>query len=92
MATWIKTDGTETTVSPKGRFFCLEELQQFVGGWIELAYTHAGRQMFLNEEGKLRDLPLNLKATILYQYGILDPIVGDVVVLDESEEEKEDEE
>jgi len=83
MATWIKTDGTTTEVHPKdGRAFTLEELQAFVGGYIELVRIDGERNLWLNEEGKLDGLPLNVKATKL-THGIIaewDFIVGDVLV------------
>ena len=63
----------------------LEALQGAVGGWIEcwwlgeVGFPHL--DMFLNEEGKLNGLSLNVVATGLS--GILsrgDCIVGDVIV------------
>ncbi len=80
MALHIKADGTVETVQPqKGRHFTLPELQRYVGGYIELVpCVSPNRQMFINEEGKLKGLPVNLKATLLYAGE--DPIVGDVLV------------
>lgn len=79
--TWhIEPDGTMTAVSPKnGTDFSLEELNEFVGGYIEIVSTTDGRIMVLNEEGKLNGLPVNLAATILYG-NPNDVIVGDVLV------------
>jgi len=79
----LKVDGT---VVPLKHECSLEELQAAVGGWIErvkIAYDYELADMIVNEEGKLRDLPLNRKATELYWNGraSTDPIVGDVVVL-----------
>lgn len=83
MATLIKADGTESEVFPAdGKKFTLEELQKFVGGYIELTRTNKPvRDMYVNEEGKLNGSSQNWKATTLYQYGYADPIFGDVLVM-----------
>jgi hypothetical protein len=91
MAVLITSDGVETIVKPANGQFTLEELQGFVGGWIELIRTNDGRQMWLNEEGKLNRLPLNWKATLLTR-GIVndnDVIVGDVLITNPAENEIE---
>lgn len=63
MATLIKPDGATSQVLPaSGESFTLEELQAFVGGYIEV--IRVGSALYvLNEEGKLLDLPANLPAT-----------------------------
>jgi hypothetical protein len=38
--------------------------------------------MVVDEEGKLKHMPLNVTATRLYIYGDADPIVGDNLVCD----------
>jgi hypothetical protein len=81
-----KTDGTSQPIKPQdGRKFGLAELQQMVGGYIEVIYLSEGRLMVLNEEGKLRGLPVNAKATAvaLPFLGEGDFIVGDALVCDE---------
>ena len=48
------------------------------------------KQLYINEEGKLNDLPWNSKATtILKLHGLIpnDYIVGDVVILSNEEED-----
>jgi Domain of unknown function (DUF3846) len=80
-----KTDGTiERVVPSNGVHWSLEELQKFVGGYIEMARTIDGRWLVLNENGKVMTpmLPLNIAATELYIYGQHDPIVGPAVVVD----------
>lgn len=78
MATWIKTDGTVTEVQPKnGTDFKLDELQRYVGGYIELLTLTNFRYMVVNEEGKVSGLPLNVKASAIYRF---DAIVGDVLI------------
>lgn len=43
----------------------LEEMQKFVGGYIEVVTLADGSQLVLNEEGKLDGRPLNVGATVL---------------------------
>ena len=65
MAKLIKVDGSDQEVHPAdGKAFTLEELQGFVGGYIERLQV-GFREMYLNEEGKLHKLPLNRRATDL---------------------------
>jgi hypothetical protein len=86
MATLIKTNGEETNVLPKNKTnFKLDELQNFVGGLIEIVKTKDGRTMVINEEGKINDLSINQKATELYIHSNFDFIVGDVLICDENE-------
>ena len=86
MGMYILTDGSEKQVKPKnGKHFSLEELQDFVGGYIELLRLPSGGWLVLNEEGKLRNppLPINERATLLGSAcGIADDdvIVGNVLV------------
>lgn len=79
--TWIKADGRTSIVRPKnGKDFSLEELYELTnGGPIEIVYLKDGRLMILNEEGTLKRLPLNKKATEIYKRG---SIVGDVLICD----------
>ena len=61
----------------------LKVLQEAVGGLIEcVSLPSLGLAMFVNEEGKLTNLPIqNLDATALYQkeYNTKDVIIGDVI-------------
>ena len=43
----------------------LKELQKLVSGYIELTYTLDDKEMYVNEEGLLQDLPPNLAASLL---------------------------
>lgn len=58
MAKYYKADGTEQEVHPKnGEYFELDELQQLVGGFIELTYIVIDdelKRMCFDEEGKLK--------------------------------------
>ena len=66
----------------------LKELQEFVGGYIEVAYAPNGDQIIMDEEGKLKNKPINWEATELWlgkksieDFPIHDYIVGDVIIL-----------
>jgi len=41
----------------------LEALQGIVGGWIEHVQLRDGRSMWVNEEGLMKGLPVNVKAS-----------------------------
>jgi len=41
----------------------LEEMQKFVGGYIEVVYAPNGDQIVLDEEGRLKDKDINIVAT-----------------------------
>tara|TARA_R100000322_G_C5278861_1_gene149154 strand:- start:15 stop:290 length:276 start_codon:yes stop_codon:yes gene_type:complete len=63
----------------------LEEMQEFVGGYIEVVTLPDFRQMVINEEGKLLNLPINMVATNLFEkaFGIgTDVICGKAMILD----------
>jgi len=83
MATLIKVDGSEQEVHPeKGTTFTLEELQNLVGGYIERIQV-GSKEMYLNEDGKMKRLPLNRRATMIARLaGIADSdyVVGDVLI------------
>ena len=86
MATLIKTNGEETNVTPQNKTdFKLDELQNYVGGIIEIVRTKDNKMIVINEEGKINELPINEKATELYIYSESDLIVGDVLICDENE-------
>ena len=86
MAKLIKSNGVETNLTPQNKTdFQLTELQKIVGGLIQIVKTKDGRTMVINEEGKINDLPINQKASELYQYNEFDFIVGDVLICNENE-------
>ena len=93
MATLIKSNGEETNVIPQNKTdFKLDELQNYVGGIIEIVRTKDNKMMVMNEEGKINDLPINQKASELYQYNephcrqaSFDFIAGDVLICNENE-------
>lgn len=86
MSTWIQANGTVTVVEPEnGSTYNLKELNDFVGGFIEIVYLSDEQLVVLNEQDKLNDLPFNALATKLFHatfrdYSVGDYIVGDVLV------------
>ena len=61
----IKPDGTQTPVWPQGTRWTLEELQALVEGYIEIASHFGHVDMLVNEEGRLKGLPIKAKASLL---------------------------
>ena len=88
MAVLLRSDGRVEIVIPKGNVFTLEEIQGYVGGYIEAVYAINATLreigtfdvMIINEDGKRLELPVNLMASAIYEHGARDPIVGDVVL------------
>lgn len=68
-------------------FNTLEDYQSAVGGWIEAVDLHTlGVTTYVNEEGLLRNLPFNSRATFLWWYHVPEArqkaiLVGDAVVV-----------
>jgi len=93
--TTIKTDGTIETAE-FDRLETLEELQERVGGWLEvISYfdKYEGKPCiaYCNEEGKLNRLPLNVEAQVAWEKALGEPIfsdhlVGNIVVVQGDEE------
>lgn len=78
----ITPDGRIHPVIPdhNAQTFQLKQLQAIVGGYIEVVTARDGRRMVINEQGKLKGLPINPTATKLYRYGDYDPVCGDVLI------------
>lgn len=63
MAKLFTTDGLTKEVYPaNGKSFSLEEMQSYVGGYIEMVFID-GKTWVVNEEGKLNHLAPNVNAT-----------------------------
>lgn len=79
-----RTDGSQEVVLPaNGKSFMLEELQRFVGGYIELVPgCRRDKPAYCNEEGRLRGLPFNELASHVFRQ----ELVGDVIVCDSRQE------
>ena len=84
VGTLIQTNGQAFTVRPyNGKKFSLTELQGFVGGDIELVRMKRGNgrgTMYVNGEGKLKDLAPNQAATKIADIDG-DIIVGPVIIV-----------
>lgn len=89
MAILIPPEGIAHEIEPAhGPAFTLQELQAFVGGYIEAVYLSDGRIMFINEDGKREELPINAIATELARMSGLAPwdqIVGPAIVCTRAE-------
>ncbi|MBQ0161100.1 MAG: DUF3846 domain-containing protein [Bacteroidales bacterium] len=84
MAQLYKANGEAFSVHPKnGTDFELEELQEMVGGLIEIVHLPKGMIAVVNEEGMILELPLNDAMAVLFGM----PLWGDVLVC-KSEEVK----
>ena len=90
MALYLRARGDILDLRPDagaGAAFTLAELQQLVGGYIEVVRAPTGPAitepvwMVLNEDGKRLRLPINELATaILYEGALVDYVVGDVLL------------
>lgn len=68
----------------------LADYQAVVGGDLELVESdRGGLALYLNETGRLDGLPTNERATRLVRR-LLEPIVGDVLVLGPTDEDGDD--
>ena len=61
----------------------MDELKDMVGGHVEMKTFDGGeKQMIMDEEGKLKNKPVNISATeMLREDGQKHTVVGDVVIL-----------
>ena len=81
MAHILKVDGTTESIKDTE----LATLQEAVGGYIQIvSIPSSDKIIVLDEEGKLKDKPVNKKATELYN-NPYDVIVGDVIICDDNE-------
>jgi phosphatidylserine decarboxylase len=81
----IQADGTVTDLIPQnGRTFVFqgEAYDLLDTTMIQIAATHDGRILLVDEDGKRTRKPVNLTATKLYRYGDFDSIVGTAIVCD----------
>lgn len=85
----VKTTGEIRTINPakKGEKMTLAEMQDAVGGPIEIILLNPAVMLIVNEEGKLKSLPINIPATVLYQdlCHTTDVIVGDAILANKGE-------
>jgi len=95
MARLIPVTGDATWITPNnGATFDLDELQAFIGGYIEFVTLDDGLILCINEEGKLRGLPRNPLATAYVAPYLRDGdyIAGPAILLTRKESGDEDEE
>jgi hypothetical protein len=88
MGILIKPDGSKEQIEPaSGKYFTLEEMQGYVGGYIEKIYDRSGRIIIGNEEGKLHNLPVNSVATNMWApvNESFDVLVGNILFLNPEE-------
>ena len=68
METKINTDAAEFKLIEDSKAEpTLKAAQEFVGGYVEGITFPNGDYLIINEEGKLRNLPLNPEATALWK-------------------------
>lgn len=85
-----KATGEIFVINPvNGKTFSYDELSSIVGGFIERVDLPNGKELWVNEEGKLKGLPLNVMASAIwknlfagYAIGADDYVVGDVLICD----------
>lgn len=76
-------DGVMRPISPmNGRTYTLQEMQQYVGGYIETVVV-GKKVMVMDEEGKLKNkLPNHIATGMLIRAGHNDWVAGDVMLID----------
>jgi hypothetical protein len=77
----LRPDGTRSVIEGKPD---LQTLQALVGGYIERVGRLSHYEVFCNEDGKPKGLPVNYSATLLcYSLGwpVGDHLVGDIVFI-----------
>lgn len=74
----------QETQPKNGSTFELEELQEVVGGYIEVVRLNDGRIIIVNEEGLNLNLPVNIEATNILRrdHSTTQYIVGNAIVCD----------
>jgi hypothetical protein len=86
MAKLYAVDGSITEVTPKnGKDFKLEEMQEFVGGYIQVVPLAKGRCIVVDEEGRLKGYQHNAKASQVTYGLVIGDIVGNMLLLERGE-------
>lgn len=76
MAFVINTAGVEKEIFPKnGSDFKLNEMQAAIGGMIETVSLSTGKLLIVDEEGLLKGLRVNTKASIIARRTIVGPVI-----------------
>ncbi len=71
MAFVVKVDGTREDLEEVN----LDTLQAAVGGLIQIVNTPGGQEMVIDEEGKLKNKPVNDLATQLYNNNAINDLI-----------------
>lgn len=81
----VKNTGTMQEIKPmNGSDYSLQELQHYVGGYIETVHLGADKLLIVDEEGKVKNkLPNRIATGWLIANGIHDWVAGDAVLIDE---------
>lgn len=91
MGLLIEANGKKKTViSKEGAHYTLEELQGYVGGYVERIDMFNGSAMYVDEDGRSKNLPCNTFATkVLAKLGALpcNYIRGNALIVRNEEEE-----
>jgi hypothetical protein len=89
MAKLVTTNAQTLDVQPKNEVFNLKELQDFVGGNIQMLKLSNGYTMVCNEDGFNLKLPANKLATFIversYDGAKTQEFVGDVLFVENCE-------
>ena len=85
MAKIIQVDGTEKDVNKEK--LTLEYMQEVVGGYIEIVTFPDRTMLICNEEGRLKGLPINKRASEIWyiQFGTPEPICGNIIYAQKGE-------
>lgn len=84
----ITSEGEMTEVSPKDKYFTLEELYKHINcDIIECVYLPENKIMIVDEEGMLKKRQLNLLATLIVSHIRKNFVIicGDVVIINENQ-------
>lgn len=66
-----------------GEYYTLQEMQHYVGGYIETVHVCNGKVLIVDEEGKLKGkLPNRIATGWLQVEGIHDWVAGDAMLID----------
>lgn len=83
MGMLISVDGEQTAVEPKSATFSLDELQNYVEGFIEIITIDDARTAIVNDEGLIRQMPMNPVASQVVGRLLVGPVL--IVAPDEIE-------
>ena len=86
MAKLYKTNGTIENIEPaNGKDFSLEELQEIVGGYIQVVPVFGNKCIVVDEEGRMKDYKHNETASQLVFGQVIGDIVGDMLLCNQTE-------